>query len=242
MSTLGSDPLADRRREVSFDPDYFAHRAEAGRAMAPLDAFRHVLEINLWGDRESISGSGSSLDQTRRLRQDLPELCRQLGIRSILDLPCGDGHWMAKVDLAGIAYTGADFLPELVAANAARAATDRRFVVLDLTASPLPPADLLLCRDCLVHFSFADVARALANIRRAPITYLLTTTFPAETANLDITTGDWRPVNLERAPFNFPPPAARLTEGCTEAGGRFLDKSLGLWAIQDLPTPMVRAL
>lgn len=146
---------------------------------------------------------------------------------------------MARVDLPGIAYTGADLLPELVAANAARAAPDRRFAVLDLTASPLPRADLLLCRDCLVHFSFADAARAMANIRRARITYLLATTFPAETANLDITTGDWRPLNLERAPFNFPPPSALLTEGCTEADGRFLDKSLGLWAIQDLPTAMV---
>lgn len=229
--------MADRRHEVSFDPDYFAHRAEAGRPMAPLDAFRHVLETNLWGDPESISGSGSSLDQTRRLRHDLPALCLRLGIRSILDLPCGDGHWMARVDLPGIAYTGGDLLPELVAANSDRASTGRRFEVLDLTASPLPPADLLLCRDCLVHLSFADAARALANIRQARITHLLTTTFPAETINLDITTGDWRPLNLERAPFNFPPPLALLTEGCTEAEGRFLDKSLGLWALKDLPEP-----
>lgn len=47
-------------------------------------------------------------------------------------------------------------------------------------------------------------------------------------------TGDWRPLNLERPPFNFPPPAELLAEGCTEAEGRFLDKSLGLWAIKDL--------
>lgn len=203
--------------------------------MAPLDAFRHVLETNLWGDPESTSGSGSSLGQTSRLRRDLPALCLRLGIRSILDLPCGDGHWMASVDLPGVAYTGGDLLPELVAANAARNSPGRHFEVLDLIASPLPSADLLLCRDCLVHFSFADVARALANIRRARITYLLTTTFPAETANLDITTGDWRPLNLECAPVGFPPPSALLTEGCTEAGGRFLDKSLGLWTLNDLP-------
>jgi hypothetical protein len=47
-------------------------------------------------------------------------------------------------------------------------------------------------------------------------------------------TGDWRPLNLERPPFNFPPPAELLAEGCTEAEGRFLDKCLGLWAIKDL--------
>ena len=225
--------MPDRRHDVSFDPDYFAHRAESGRPMAPLEAFRHVIETNLWGDPESVSGSGSSLDQTRRLRQELPALFRRLGIRSILDLPCGDGQWMARVDLAGIAYTGGDLLPELIDANRARGPA--HFEVLDLTASPLPPADLLLCRDCLVHFSFADAARAFANISRAAITWFLSTTFPAEATNLNIMTGDWRPLNLERPPFNLPPPALLLSEGCTEGKGRFLDKSLGLWAVKDLP-------
>jgi SAM-dependent methyltransferase len=228
--------MPDRRHDVSFDPEYFANQAKAGRPMPPLDAFRHVLETNLWGDPDSISGSGSNLDQTRGLRRALPDLFRRLGIRSMLDLPCGDGHWMAGVDLTGIEYTGADFLPELVAANIARnPSSGRRYEVLDLTASPLPPADLLLCRDCLVHFSFADVARALANIRRGSIGWLLTTTFPDEAANLDIVTGDWRPINLERPPFDFPVPQEILAEGCTEAEGRFLDKSLGLWAVADLP-------
>jgi len=224
--------MPDRRQDVSFDPDYFAHRAESGQPMAPLEAFRHVIETNLWGDPESVSGSGSSLDQTQRLRQELPALFQRIGVRSILDLPCGDGHWMARVDLAGISYTGADLLPELIDANRARGAA--HFEVLDLTVSPLPTADLLLCRDCLVHFSFADVARAVANIARSPITWFLTTTFPAEATNRDIMTGDWRPINLERPPFNLPPPAQLLSEGCTEGKGQFGDKSLGLWAVKDL--------
>ena len=46
--------------------------------------------------------------------------------------------------------------------------------------------------------------------------------------------GDWRPLNLERAPFGFPPPREVLREGCTEQGGTFADKSLGLWSVNDL--------
>ena len=42
-------------------------------------------------------------------------------------------------------------------------------------------------------------------------------------------TGDWRPLNLERPPFNLPAPALLLNEGCTEGGDTFADKSLGLW-------------
>lgn len=82
-----------------------------------------------------------------------------------------------------------------------------------------------------MHLSFADIQRALDNLMRSAIPYLLTTTFPECQANEDIVTGDWRPLNLERPPFGFSPPLELLNEGCTEAGGLFADKSLGLWRI-----------
>jgi hypothetical protein len=33
-------------------------------------------------------------------------------------------------------------------------------MVADLTAGPLPAADAIFCRDCLVHFSFENIARS----------------------------------------------------------------------------------
>src|SRR6185295_15560120 len=82
----------------------------------------------------------------------------------------------------------------------------REFHCLDITADKLPRADLVLCRDCLVHLSFKDVFRALENIRRSGARFLLTTTFSKREQNRDIETGNWRPLNLERAPFSMPPP------------------------------------
>ena len=58
----------------------------------------------------------------------------------------------------------------------------------------------------------------------------------AEPANIDIVTGDWRPLNLERPPFGFPPAHELINEQCSEGNGAFRDKSLGLWRIADLPT------
>jgi hypothetical protein len=226
--------VRDRRSAVGFDPDHFAHQAARGYARSPAEAFRYAYRTNLWGGAASPSGPGSDLDQTAQLRLTLPELCRRLGVRTLLDLPCGDGHWMAAVALPDIRYVGADLLPE-VAARAAARSPDRHFLSLDLTVSALPPADLLLCRDCLVHLSFGDIARAVANVRRAGIRYFLATTFPDEPTNRDITTGDWRPLNLEQPPFGFPRPVEILSEGCTEGGGVFADKSLGLWRVADLP-------
>jgi hypothetical protein len=142
---------------------------------------------------------------------------------------------MRTLELPGIRYIGADLLPELVQALAAESGGPRReFLVLDLTRDRLPRADLLLCRDCLVHLSYADIRRALANLLRSGIPYLLTTTFPAGDANEDIVTGDWRVLDLERAPFHLPPPERILNEGCTEGDGTFGDKSLGLWRVAEL--------
>ena len=232
-------PISERRAAVAY-AYHFARQAAQGWSLSPTEAFRYAYQTNLWGGPESPSGPGSSLDQTAHLQQGLPELFRRLGVRAMLDLPCGDGHWMDAVALPGIRYLGADLLPEVLARAAARS-PEREFLTLDLTASPLPPADLLLCRDCLVHLSFSDIERALANILRSRITYLLATTFPNEPANRDSITGDWRPLNLEQPPFGFPRPLEVLQEGCTEQGGLFAGKSLALWRVADLPPSASRA-
>jgi hypothetical protein len=143
---------------------------------------------------------------------------------------------MASVALPGVRYTGGDIVPEVVAeATRRHGSPERRFLVLDLTHAPLPPADLLLCRDCLVHLSYTDIAKAIGNIRRSKINYVLTTTFTAESCFRDIVTGDWRPINLEMPPFSFPQPVELLPEECTEQHGAFADKALGLWRVRDLP-------
>lgn len=228
--------LTDRRQLVAFDPDFFAKRAHAAEPADPLTAFRLAYHENLWRGAETPSGAGSSVAQTAAIAGALPGLCRRYGVGSLLDVPCGSFSWMAGVDLRGVRYTGGDLVPEIVAEAMRRhGAPERQFVVLDLTRSPLPAADLLLCRDCLVHLSYADIARAVANIRASEIEYLLTTTFTAEPAFTDIVTGDWRPINLEAPPFSFPRPLELLDERCTEQNGAFADKALGLWRVGDLP-------
>jgi hypothetical protein len=230
--------MTTRRDQVPFDPYHFERLARRGVSYSRREAFDYIHRSRHWAGKESASGEGSSQDQTTQLRAALPELLRELQTHTLLDLPCGDFSWMRQVALPVGQYVGADLLPALITQHQARHTDDRhRFLVLDLTVDPLPRADLLLCRDCLVHLSFTDVARALANIKRSGIEYLLTTTFPGCDENEDIVTGDWRPLNLERPPFDFPPPLRLMNEGCTEGRGAFADKSLGLWLVGQLPTP-----
>ena len=116
------------------------------------------------------------------------------------------------------------------AAAAAHGGPGREYLVGDLIRDPLPQADLVLCRDCLVHLPFAEGMEALANIRRSGATWLLATTFPARESNADIRMGRWRPLNLCRPPYSLPEPEQLVNERFA-ADPRFADKSLGLWRL-----------
>jgi hypothetical protein len=195
--------------------------------------FTRLVKSNKWGNEESVSGPGSTLEQTAELRRALPLLLRERQFRSMLDLACGDYNWMRLLPM-DIDYIGADIIESLVTENQRRYGSDRRrFMWLDLLTAKLPQADLVLCRDCLVHFSYRDVFRALENIKRSGSGFLLTTTFIGRAANNDILTGHWRPLNLQQAPFNLPPPARLLDEQCPQQ--QYRDKHLGLWPIAELP-------
>jgi hypothetical protein len=198
------------------------------------ERFSEIYRRRFWEAPESISGPGSSLTQTRALIERLPTLWRELDVKTILDAPCGDFNWMQAVDLSDVHYTGADIVADIVTQNQARFGSDRiRFTNLNLTRDPLPKCDLVFCRDGLVHLSYQDIDQALLNLARSGCRFLMATTFPGHFENRDIHTGDWRTLNLEIPPFNFPPPLHLLIEGCPEEG--FEDKAMGLWRIRDLP-------
>ncbi len=202
--------------------------------------FRRIFQDNLWGNSESVSGEGSNLARTALVRSQLPALLARHGVRSILDAPCGDFFWMKEVQLGEIDYIGVDIVADIVAKDLELYAGPRRtFLLCDLVEDPLPRADLILCRDCLVHLTYAETRRAIDNFRRSGATWLLTTTFTGPRENQDIATGDWRAINLERPPYGFPAPVEVINEGSDEVDeelGAFPDKSLGLWRLADLPS------
>jgi len=197
--------------------------------------FAEIHRGNLWGEPESVSGPGSSLAETAAVRRELPGLLARLGVRTLLDAPCGDCHWILGAPLDLDLYIGADIVPALVERNAAGlGGPGREFRRLDRTRDPLPATDAILCRDCLIHFSYRFIERALANFRRSGARYLLTTTYSGLTGNHDILSGQWRPIDLELPPFNLPPPLHRIVEKEYDEGGRRLRRSLGVWKLEDL--------
>ena len=191
--------------------------------------FSRIYEKNLWRDPESRSGRGSTLARTAVIRDALPALLDRLGARSLLDAACGDFNWMARVDLGGVRYVGVDVVPDLIARNRRLYGGGvREFLLADITRDPLPQADAILCRDCLIHHSLADARAAVSNFKRSNSRYLLATTHTTVTRNIDVQTGSWRSLNLRLPPFNFPPPSRLITED-DESG-----KCLGVWELESL--------
>jgi hypothetical protein len=186
-----------------------------------------------WACKESVSGYGSTIAATATIREILPKIVNDFGVQTILDIPCGDFNWMRLINLP-VRYIGADIVDDLVSENQSRYGSDTRsFVRLDLTADPLPIADLVLCRDCLFHLSFADIARSLNNIRRSGSRYLLATTNPNVPKNKDAVSGDWRSIDLQKAPIFLPQPDLLIAEGSYSLP-HAEDKYLGLWRVSSL--------
>jgi SAM-dependent methyltransferase len=203
------------------------------------DVFDQINKEEYWivdPAMDPSSGTGSTLKQTREIVNQLPRIMDQFNILNVLDIPCGDFNWIWQIDWTGRRYLGADILEELIRKNIEKYQNEFiTFKVLDLINDNLPEMDLVFCRDCLVHFSFDYIKRALANIKKSGSRFLLTTTFPGEKENEDIITGGWRPINLCAPPFDLPEPVYLLNEHCTEASGIFADKSLGLWQTIVIP-------
>lgn len=204
---------------------HFLYRFKPYRAK-----FRDYYRDNGWRNAESVSGPGSTLKATQIIRQELPRLFDEFKIRTVLDIPCGDFHWMKSIDLKALQYIGADIVEELVDANTSKYQTvNTRFVCLDMIKDALPKADLCICRDCLPHYSTEYIIKAITNMKNSGSKYILTTTYLVFDTNEEIEAiGLFRPLNLEKPPFDFPPPLAVIDEGRTNG------KALALWRLDDL--------
>ncbi len=213
--------------------DRFQPRERPGM-QSPRTVFSSIYERQYWRlGGESDSGPGSQRAYTRHLQAELPLLVRRLGIRRLLDVGCGDFNWMRETELDLDMYIGVDVVFDVILANRIRYAHPRRqFLIRDLIRDPLPGADLVMCRDVLIHFPNELLIDAMQALLATGARYMLASTFLGREENVDIELGDWRPTNLELPPLSLPPPIDSILETPSEPG--FEDKRLGLWNLDDL--------
>jgi SAM-dependent methyltransferase len=198
------------------------------------EKFTDIYENDGWPGGVSKSGKGSDDVQTAVLQQRLPEVVNELKIKTFLDLPCGDFFWMRNVKLPrGCKYIGADIVEGMIANNK-NTFPKKDFRVLNGLEQPIPKVDMIFCRDMLVHFPDKVALQFIKAAIDSGSKYIALTTFTNKQNRTDISMGSWRPMNLERAPFELPRPLMRINEKCTEANGIFADKHLAVWELKNL--------
>lgn len=199
-----------------------------------FETFHNIYILNFWGSFETKSGPGSEISSTKELVNQLNTLIVQLKIQSINDIPCGDFNWMRNVDIKNIKYFGGDIIPELIQNNIVSNQNENiKFENFDLLNDNIPYADLVICKDCLVHFSFSEINKSIQNFIASRSKYILMTNFPSLKNNTDIKTGDWRPLNFELAPFSFPKPEIIIYENQKIKEGDGC-KTMSLWKLEKI--------
>jgi len=171
------------------------------------ERFNLIHANNYWESKESISGNGSEIHYTEKLRNWMINVLPEYQIKRLTDAPCGDFNWMKLVvSEIEIEYQGFDIVDSLIKNNNALYRSDKvQFDIANICEDKLPDCDLLMVRDCLFHLSYSDINKFLKNIANVNYKYLLTTThiLDKKFVNKDIKSADHRLIDLFKEPFNF---------------------------------------
>ncbi|MCP3968315.1 MAG: hypothetical protein GY718_18550 [Lentisphaerae bacterium] len=151
---------------------------------------------------------------------------------------------MKEIKLSKIDYTGGDIVDELIESNTKKYSSKNiNFIKINILENNalinLKEKDLLLCRDCLIHFSNKDVLKALNNICKTKCKYLLASTYPGENKNKNIVTGMWRRINLTLKPFSLPAPLEIIDEKDRECTSKYPRKHIALWDIKEIKKKII---
>lgn len=210
MNKLKPKAILGRLR-ASMNRKVVAHRWRKVFAQSTAkDVFTMIYQEELWKGSESVSGYGSGIKYTENLQETIVEIVNNFTIVSILDLACGDFNWMRYVvDKIPSSYLGVDIVDSLIEKNKSKYQNDKvKFTTLDIVNEEIPSADLVICRDVLFHLPNEDILRVINKIVDSPSTYLLITNHIAvgndSFENIDISTGDFRRIDLFEPPFNLP--------------------------------------
>jgi len=243
------DGLTDRNGKLNYNRKLFNERKTQARRNVNREwgvlqmkerenIFTKTYEENGFKGRASKSGTGSDLENVQDLIPRLAEFFNANNIKSLVDAPCGDFNWMPNVlKMSGIKeYRGYDIVPQLIEDNKKNFPGihfEQKDIVID---GQFGKADILFCRDCLVHLSYASAKKVIQNFFYSDIKYFMATTFTNDDrANADFEDGtNWVPMNLMKAPFFLPEPLVIINEGYTGNDGDFADKSLAVWEKTDL--------
>jgi len=154
---------------VRRSPFYFKYGPSAlrSRILGNRNVFSEIYSKNLWGGKagEFFSGTGSRGEVADAYVDLIKDFVRDKGVRSVVDLGCGDMFIGKQIMGVSESYMGVDIVEPLIEAHRQTLGSDKaQFRCLDITAEPLPSGDLCLVRQVFQHLSNAQIKTALGEM------------------------------------------------------------------------------
>lgn len=122
---------------------------------------------------ESQCGTGSHVNATNDARKWLLDISEEFNIKSVVDVGAGDLNWIGLTRWNLDSYIGLDCYPR-----------HENVKYFDGTKEVPPKADLILCRQVMIHLPKDRFLNMLANFKESKSTYLAATTWDNPT-NID---------------------------------------------------------
>ena len=169
------------------------------------EVFRQQYEIatSYWGGQ---SGAGSDAFHTTPYRAFMDSFMRLNGVRSVVDIGCGDWQFSRLMNFDGLEYLGLDVVPTLITANREHfGGPGLRFADMPATLEGVPGGDLLLMKDVLQHLPDATIMEFAAKILPRFRWALLTNSHEKldTPRNVDVPVGGFRCLDLAAAPYGW---------------------------------------
>jgi SAM-dependent methyltransferase len=182
---------------------YFAINA-VNQQPSLTSTFNRIYAEGHWGKDvtgKGISGSGSTLEITRKYRAYVEDFMKKHAVKSVVDAGCGDWNFSSAMDWGDASYLGVDIASDVIEADRKKYEKGKiKFQVGDITKD-LPAADLLISKDVLQHLSNELIHKFIKNnLRKGKYKWVILTN-DRSSENRDIPTGEYRRVDLTAPPF-----------------------------------------
>ena len=182
---------------------YFALNV-VNRQGSLTSTFNRIYVEGTWGKEvtgKGTSGSGSTLEITREYRAYVEDFMKKHAVKSVVDAGCGDWSFSSAMDWGDATYLGIDIAADVIEAVRKKHEKGKiKCQVGDITED-LPAADLLISKDVLQHLSNELIHKFIKNnLRKGKYKWVILTN-DRSSENRDISTGEYRMIDLAAPPF-----------------------------------------
>lgn len=163
--------------------------------------FSKIYQVNAWGHG---SGLGSTVEYTKEYRIFLQNFLNTIGVKTVLDIGCGDWQSTKLIDWSKHQYIGVDCVESVINNNQKLYSKDNiQFKVHDIIGNGWDtPVDLIIIKDVLQHWPTTTINKVLPQLRNKA-KYLLVINCANQPANVpDIPLGGMRHLSHKLSPLN----------------------------------------